>query len=85
MNSLNSTDEQIHNAVLDERNRIKAIIRTAYRQIRDEPPAPDETEEERKRSIDTAFIFIQVFTDIESAIDQHNVSRITIGERQGVR
>ena len=80
------TPEQLlYNAVMNERERIKAIIRTAYRQIRDEPPAPDETEEERKRSIDTAFIFVQVFTDIESAIDQHGKSRITIGERIGVR
>ena len=71
-------EQHLYNAVMNERERIKAIIRTAYRQIRDEPPAPDETEEERKRSIDTAFIFLQVFTDIESAIDQHNVSRITI-------
>lgn len=81
MNSLNSTDEQIHNAVLDERERIKAIIRKAEEQLIDEPIGEEESQEYREAAIATTRIFVEVFTDIESAIDQNDVSRITISER----
>ena len=80
-----NSEQHLYNAVMNERERIKAIIRRAEEQLIDEPIGEEESQEYREAAIATTRIFVEVFTDIESAIDQNDVSRITISERQGVR
>ena len=76
-----SHEEQLINAVTNERERIKAIIRKHEEVIIDEVtrelgPAGDSPE--RKAFFAATRAFIEVFTDIESAIDGHNLSRLKI-------
>src|SRR5208283_758984 len=80
---------EIETAVLAERERIKSIIRkheeSAIDLVADEMTGEATSEKERTVLYGAAMFLIQTLEAVEEQIDQHNKSRITIGERRGVR
>lgn len=80
------TEAQKENAVRTERERIKRIIHAHEAELIDEAgiilTEPETTPEGSKRVYKGTLLMVDVFTQIEEQIDQHNLSTMTIGETE---